>query len=45
MNCDRCGKKFELTDWKYPLEKFTLCNYCYKKARKELGYDEDDDMQ
>jgi len=35
MSCDKCGKEFKLTDWKYPFKGFTLCNNCYKKAKKK----------
>ena len=42
MNCDRCGKKIAIPQWM--LEIFLFCEDCYKKAKKELGYDKNDDM-
>jgi len=40
VNCDRCGKKVAIPQWM--LEIFLFCEDCYTKAKKELGYDENE---
>ena len=40
MNCDRCGRKVNIPQWM--IETFLVCEYCYPRAKQELGVDEDE---
>ena len=45
MNCFRCGREITgLIALVKQLEGMILCPECFRKAKKELGYDENDDM-